>query len=144
MSTPQRNHACMLAVDPSAGAVLRRETLVVLEDHHHRFEDLADLGAQEQYALSLIFRESFAVLDALGWPEPHTTTVAVPLTTAHIARLRRRHDDLRQTNLDHDSTLDQTTNPTEATTIHAYIAANDLAAQTLTDLFAAFSRTMGT
>jgi hypothetical protein len=100
MSTHQRNHACVIAVDPSLGAVLHRETLVVLEDHHHHFEDLSELSPAAQYGLSLIFRESFAVLDALGWPTPHDGPVDVPLTVAHIDRLRRRHHDLIRTHHD--------------------------------------------
>jgi hypothetical protein len=129
MSTHQRNHACVIAVDPSLGAVLHRETLVVLEDHHHHFEDLSELSPAAQYGLSLIFRESFAVLDALGWPDPHDTPSAVPLTTAHIDRLRRRHHDLTRTHLDHLSTLDD-----------SQIDATRQAALALEQLFTEFER----
>jgi hypothetical protein len=131
MSTHQRNHACVIAVDPSLGAVLHRETLVVLEDHHHHFEDLSELSPAAQYGLSLIFRESFAVLDALGWPTPHATPSAVPLTTAHIDRLRRRHHDLTRTHLDQLATLDD-----------AQIDAARRAALALDQLFTAFEGAM--
>jgi hypothetical protein len=131
MSTHQRNHACAIAVDPSLGAFLHRETLVVLEDHHHLFEDLSELSPAAQYGLSLIFRESFAVLDALGWPAPHDGPSTVPLTTAHIDRLRRRHHDLTRTHHDHLATLDD-----------SQIDAARLAALALDQLFTEFERAM--
>ena len=66
MSTAQRNDACLIAVDPSLGEILRRQTLVVLESNHEYFEDLLDFSPQAQYAMSVIYRDAFAVLDALG------------------------------------------------------------------------------
>ncbi|HEY4099000.1 MAG TPA: hypothetical protein VGM33_25970 [Baekduia sp.] len=139
MSTHQRNHACVIAVEPSLGAVLHRETLLVLEDHHHFFEDLSELSPAAQYGLSLIFRESFAVLDALGWPTAHTGPASVPLTTTHIDRLRRRHHDLIRT---HHDQLATTTSPTDATTIRTQIDATHLAALALAQLFTQFERAM--
>jgi hypothetical protein len=94
MSTAQRNDACLIAVDPSLGEILRHQTLVVLEAHHHYFEDLLDLSPQAQHALSVIYRDAFVVLDALGWsPDPDATTIDVPLTAGHIIQLRRRLQD---------------------------------------------------
>jgi hypothetical protein len=39
MSTPQRNDACVVSVDPSTADVLRLQTLVVLEANHYYFEE---------------------------------------------------------------------------------------------------------
>jgi hypothetical protein len=51
--------------------------------------------------LSVIYRDAFAVLDALGWPpDAAATTVDVPLTAGHVEQLRRRRRDLGYTNLD--------------------------------------------
>src|ERR1700712_4199963 len=112
MSTAQRNDACLIAVDPSLGEILRRQTLVVLEAHHHYFEDLLDLSPQAQYALSVIYRDAFVLLDALGWsPAPASTTIDVPLTAGHILQLRRRLQDLLHTNLDRLTTRDRQTDP---------------------------------
>jgi hypothetical protein len=142
MSTQQRNHACPIVVDPSLGTILRRETLVVLEDHHHYFEDFSEFSAEAQHALSVIFRYAFAVLDALGWPDPHQGTIEVPLTAGHIGRLRRRRYDLGMANLDRLDTLDATTDTEEAATIRSLIDTDRLAAQSLDRLFSTFTQTI--
>jgi hypothetical protein len=52
--------------------------------------------------LSVIYRDAFAVLDAVGWSgsagaaEP----VAVPLTAGHVQQLWRRRRELGHTNID--------------------------------------------
>jgi hypothetical protein len=138
MSTQQRNHACLIAVDPSLGTILRRETLVVLEDHHHYFEDFSNFSPGAQHGLSVIFRDGFAVLDALGWPDPHEGTVEVPLTIGHVDRPRRRRYDLGMANLDRLDTLDTE----EATTIRSQIDADRIAAQSLDRLFSTFTQTI--
>jgi hypothetical protein len=101
MSTQQRNDACVIAVDPSIAATLRHQTLVVLEANHHYYEELLEYGPDAQHALSVIYRDAFAVLDAIGWhPNPNQSTVEAPLTTGHLEQLRRRRYDLMRTNLD--------------------------------------------
>jgi hypothetical protein len=142
MSTQQRNHACPIAVDPSLGDILRRETLVVLEDHHHYFEDFSEFSAEAQHALSVIFRDGFAVLDALGWPDPHQGTIEVPLTAGHIDRLRRRRYDLGMANLDRLDLLDATTDTEEAVVIRPQIDTDRIAAQSLDRLFSTFTQTI--
>jgi hypothetical protein len=142
MSTQQRNHACVIAVDPSLSDILRRETLVVLEDHHHYFEDLSEFSAEAQHGLSVIFRDGFAVLDALGWPDPHEGTVEVPLTVGHVDRLRRRRYDLGMANLDRLDLLDATSDDDEAAAIRSQIDADRIAAQSLDRLFSAFAQTI--
>jgi hypothetical protein len=142
MSTQQRSHACLIAVDPSLGSILRRETLVVLEDHHHYFEDFSEFSPEAQYGLSVIFRDGFAVLDALGWPDPHESTVEVPLTVGHIDRLRRRRYDLGMANLDRLDLLDAATYTEEAAAIRSQIDTNRIAAQSLDRLFSTFTQTI--
>jgi hypothetical protein len=102
MSTQQRNDACLITVDPLEADVLRHQTLVVLEANHHYFEDVRDFGPEAQFALSVIYRDAFAVLDAVGWSgsagaaEP----VGVPLTAGHVGQLWRRRRELGHTNID--------------------------------------------
>jgi hypothetical protein len=137
MSTPQRSHACSIVVDPSFGEILRRQTLVVLEVNHQHFEDVLDLSPQAQRALSVIYRDAFAVLDALGWaPGENATTITVPLTAGHVVQLRRRLDDLTHTNLDRLARRDRTTDPDEVAALDAQIAADGLGAQALGRLIA--------
>jgi hypothetical protein len=132
MSTPQRNDACVVAVDPSLGEIVRHQTLVVLEVNHQHFEDLLDLSPQAQHALSVIYRDAFAVLDALGWaPGENTETITIALTAGHVLQLRRRHDDLIYTNRDRLARRDRATDPDELATLDAQIAADSLAAEGL-------------
>jgi hypothetical protein len=135
MSTEQRNDACVITVDRQVGEVLRQQTLIVLEANHHCFEDVRDLGPEAQLALSRIYRDAFAVLDALGW-DPGAGAAAgardatdVPLTAGHMEQLCRRREDLGHTNLDRldDGVVDA-----------ARLAPDRLAAQALDRLLAAF------
>jgi hypothetical protein len=136
MNTTQRNDACVLTVDRQTAAVLRRQTLIVLEDNHHAFEDLLELGAEAQFALSVIFRDAFAVLDALGWPEPVAAgAVDVPLTFGHVDQLRRRRHDLGAANIDR---LDGIESAAEIDAIRPRLDADRIAAQTLDRLFTAY------
>jgi hypothetical protein len=108
MSTAQRNDACLISIGPEQDNVLRHQTLVVLEANHHYFEDLLDFGPEAQHALSVIYRDAFAVLDALGWaPAPDPQTIKVPLTCGHVEQLRHRHYELAHANLDRLPTPDQ-------------------------------------
>jgi hypothetical protein len=102
MSTQQRNSACVVSVDPSTADVLRRQTLVVLEANHYYFEDLLEFGPEAQHALSVIYRDAFAVLGAVGWrrPDDPPAAVEVPFTASFIEQLHRRRFDLGHTNID--------------------------------------------
>ena len=139
MSTAQRNDACVVGVAPDLGDILRRQTLVVLEANHYYFEDLLDFGPRAQYALSVIYRDAFAVLDALGWsPTENAMTIDVPLTAGHVIQLRRRRYDLGRTNLDRLDTRDEETDPDDRAALDADITADRLAAQGLDRLFGAY------
>jgi hypothetical protein len=132
MSNTQRNDACAIAVDPSLGEILRLQTLVVLEVNHQHFEDLLDLGPQAQRALSVIYRDAFAVLDALGWaPGENTKTITIAITAGHRHQLRRRHDDLIHTNRDRLARRDRATDPDERATLDVQVAADSLAVEGL-------------
>jgi hypothetical protein len=102
MSTQQRNSACVVSVDPSTADVLRLQTLMVLEANHYYFEDILEFGPEAQHALSVIYRDAFAVLDAIGWrrPDDPPSTVDVPFTAGFIEQLHRRRYDLGHTNID--------------------------------------------
>jgi hypothetical protein len=101
MSTQQRNSACVVSVDPSTADVLRQQTLVVLETNHYFFEEILEFGPEAQQELSVIYRDAFAVLDAIGWPRPkQPATVDVPFTAGFIEQLHRRRYDLGHTNID--------------------------------------------
>jgi hypothetical protein len=136
MSTTQRNDVCVLTVDRRTAAVIRRQTIIVLEDNHHAFEDLLELGAEAQFALSVIFRDAFAVLDTLGWPVARADeTIDVPLTFGHVEQLRRRRRDLGARNIDR---LDGIGDPADIDAIRPELDADRLAAQALDRLFTAY------
>jgi hypothetical protein len=140
MSTAQRNDACLVPVDPSTADILRRQTLVVLEANHYFYEELLQFGPEAQFALSVIYRDAFAVLDAIGWSaEPDAGTVEVPLTDGHIDQLRRCRFDLGHTNINRLDLLDTATTEEEAAAIRADIDADRTAAQTLDRLFADYA-----
>ena len=140
MSTQQRNSACLLSVDPSTVDVLRRQTLVVLEANHYFFEELLSFGPEAQLALSVIYRDAFAVLDAIGWsPTPVAGPIDVPLTDGHIDQLRRCSHDLRVTNINRSDYLDTATDE-EAAAIRDDLAANLAAVRTLDHLFSDYTR----
>jgi hypothetical protein len=139
MSTQQRNSACLVRVDPSTVDVLRRQTLVVLEANHYFFEELPEFGPEAQFALSVIYRDAFAVLDAIGWsPDPAAGPVDVPLTDGHIDQLRRCSYDLRVTNINRSDQLDAAT-AQKAAAIRADLDANRSAVRTLDRLFSDYA-----
>jgi hypothetical protein len=145
MSTPQRNDPCWIPVGPPAADILRTETLVVLEANHHLFEDVGDFGPPAQLALSSVYRDAFAVLDAVGWTPPaDPTTVDVPITDGHADQLHRRRYDLGRTTLDRLDTLEHTTDPVERATIQTTIDTERTAAETLDALLAAYHRARAT
>jgi hypothetical protein len=142
MSTPQRNRARYLSVDPSTADVLREEAKKVLEFNHDHFEDLRDLGVEAQHALSLRFQDAFDVINAVGWDPDRVATaeaVDVPLTDEHIEQLRQRRYDLALTNADRLDGLaaDDQIDPDTL----AEITTDRLAAQALDRVFRDFART---
>jgi hypothetical protein len=140
MSTKQRNSACLVSVDPSTADVLRHQTLVVLEANHYFFEELLNFGTEAQVALSVIYRDAFAVLDAIGWsPDPDAGAVDVPLTDGHIDQLRRCSYDLRVTNINRSDHLHAAVTDQEAAAIRAAIDADRTAVQALGRLFADYA-----
>jgi hypothetical protein len=138
MSNTQRNDACVIAVDPSVAGILRLQTLAVLEANHHHFEDLRELRPEEQRALLVVYRDAFAVLDALGWAEP-AGACDVPITAGHAEQLRRCHADLVETNRDRRAALDRTFEPAARRAIHEAIHADRAAADALDRLLEALS-----
>lgn len=102
MSTRQRNRTLMIAVDPYVGDVVRTQTIQVLEFTHHLYEDISSFCPEAQYNLSVIFRDAFAVMDALGWERPAEPPerVEIPLTAGHVDQLHRRRHDLGLANID--------------------------------------------
>jgi hypothetical protein len=89
MSTNQRNDARTLAVAPHLVDLLRQQTLAVLEFNHHPFEDYRELPTVEQLTAAAIFRDGFAVLDAIGWSaEADGLSIDVRLTVGHVSQLR--------------------------------------------------------
>jgi hypothetical protein len=103
MSTQQRNDVCVVVVDREVGEVVRSQTVVVLEANHYYFEEIEAFGPDAQYALSVIYRDAFAVLDAIGWdPAAHRDgdEVAIPLTPGHVKQLRKRRFELGHRNID--------------------------------------------
>lgn len=103
MSIEQRNDVCVVEVDREVGDVVRTQTIVVLEANHYYFERVEDFGPEAQYALSVIYRDAFAVLDAVGW-DPRIArgdaVVGVPLTPGHVKQLRKRRFELGHRNID--------------------------------------------
>jgi hypothetical protein len=74
---------------------------VVLEANHYYFEEILEFGPEAQHALSVIYRDAFAVLDAIGWRRPEEpVTVDAPFTAGFVEQLHRRRFDLGHTNID--------------------------------------------
>jgi hypothetical protein len=138
MSTAQRNDACLVSVDPSTADILRRQTLIILEANHYYFEEILEFGPEAQYALSVIYRDAFAVLDAIGWrrPEDPLATVDVPLTAGFVDQLRQRRYDLGHTNIDRLSTRDAEDDDGERARIDAEVEADRFAAIVIDELCA--------
>jgi len=143
MSIEQRNDPRVITVDRATAAVLRAETLVVLESNSHHLEDVERYGAAGRRALRAVYADAFAVLDAVGWggagadgrePPVPPSPVAVPLTAGLMAQLRERRRDLGHLNLDRLSPL--AAEPPDL----AAITATRLAAQALDRLRTAFTR----
>jgi hypothetical protein len=138
VSTTQRNGAAMIGVDPSTADVLRQQTLVTLEANHYYFEEILAFGPEAQFALSQIYRDAFAVLDAIGWrrPDDPPASVDVPITPGHAEQLFARRYDLGHTNIDRLATRDLESDPAVRAEIDQAIAADRQAAITLDRLVA--------
>jgi hypothetical protein len=140
MSTQQPNSACLVSVDPSTADILRRQTLIILEVNHYYFEEILEFGPEAQHALSFIYRDAFAVLDAIGWrrTDDPPVVIDVPLTAGHVEQLRRCRLDLGHTNINRLDQLDAAATGREAARIRSHIDADRDAAQQLDRLFGAF------
>jgi hypothetical protein len=133
MSAIKRNDAAIVGVDSSTADVLRQQTLVTLEANHYYFEEILAFGPEAQFALSQIYRDAFAVLDAIGWrrPDESPASVDVPMTPGLTQQLLRRRYDLGHTNIDRLATRDAESDPAARAEIDATIAADRAAAITL-------------
>jgi hypothetical protein len=105
VSIEQRNDTCVITVGRQVGEVVREQSLAVLEYNHHYFEELRRFGPEARRALATIYRDAFAVLDAVGWAPPPDgpdapVSFSVPLTAGHVEQLLRCRCDLGRTNLD--------------------------------------------
>ncbi|WP_445149838.1 hypothetical protein [Baekduia sp. Peel2402] len=138
MSTKQRNDACLVSVGPSEADVLRRQTLVTLEANHYFFEEILEFGPEAQQALAQIYRDAFAVLDAVGWRRPADPpeTVDVPITPGHAEQLFRRRYELGHANIDRFAGRDAEPDEQARAEIDATIAADRDAAIVLDRLIA--------
>jgi hypothetical protein len=125
MSTQQRNDARVAAVGSSAADVLRQQTLVVLEANHHFFEEILEFGPEAQLVLATIYRDAFAVLDAIGWrPDDPPVSVDVPITPGHAEQLFKRRYDLGHTNIDRLAARDAEPDAQKRAGLDALIAAD--------------------
>jgi hypothetical protein len=110
MSSRQRNGVRVVTVDRDVAEAIREQSLITLEANHHYFDEIEAFGAEAQRALARIYREAFAVLDAIGWEateaaqdagaESGDDEVRVPLTPGHVEQLRARRFELGHANID--------------------------------------------
>jgi hypothetical protein len=114
MSSSQATDAFTVLIDRHDVDALREQSLLTLEANHHYFEEVESFGAEARRALARIYRDAFAVLDAIGWDAPPTPApasggdssggaadhVPVPLTAGHVAQLRARRLELGHANID--------------------------------------------
>lgn len=138
MSAIKRNDAVLVGVDPSTADVLRQQTLVTLEANHYFFEEILAFGPEAQFALAQMYRDAFAVLDAIGWRRPGEPpeTVDVPITPGLAEQLFKRRYELGHTNIDRWTTYDAEPDPVARAEIKATILADRDAAITLHRLIA--------
>jgi hypothetical protein len=141
MSTQQRIDACLISVDPSTADVLRQQSLVTLEANHYFFEEILEFGPDAQLALSQIYRDAFAVLDAIGWrpPDNPPASVDVPITPGFAEQLFKRRYELGHANIDRLAVRDAEPDPASRVKIDATIAAERRAAIVLDGLIATTS-----
>jgi hypothetical protein len=144
MSTPEPSPATMITVEPWLATVLRHQCLVTQKVNHHALGRLRDFPPDEQYALSMIYRDAFSAIEAIGWePDPDAVAVEVPLTPGLVEQLYRRRYELGAANFDRLDAL-ATASVDQATGLRADIEADRLAAQALDRLFAEYDRAIST
>lgn len=113
MSDSQRTGVLTVPVDRDDVDTLREQSLLTLEANHHYFEEIEAFGGEAREALARIYRDAFAVLDALGWDAAGGgdaacegdarmggERVAVPLTAGHVEQLWQRRFELGHANID--------------------------------------------
>jgi hypothetical protein len=145
MSTPEPSPTTTITVEPWLADVLRYQTLVIQKVNHHAFARLRELEPEAQFALAGIYRDAFAVMEAIGWePDPDSGPVEVALTAGHIEQLYRRRYDLGAINFARLDALADAPTPEAAATIRADLEADRLAAQALDRLFADYNRAIST
>jgi hypothetical protein len=145
MSTQEPRPATMITAEPWLADVLRRQSLVTQKVNHHAFARLRDLEPDAQFALSMIYRDVFTVLEAIGWEsDPDAGPVEVPLTPGLVEQLYRRRYELGTANFERLDALTAAVTAEKATTIRAEIEADRLAGQALDRLFAAYDRATST
>jgi hypothetical protein len=112
MSDSQRTGELTVLIDRNDVDAVREQSLLTLEANHHYFEEIEAFGGEAREALAWIYRDAFAVLDALGWDaaaerpgavgagDAAGEHVAVPLTAGHVEQLWRRRFELGHANID--------------------------------------------
>jgi hypothetical protein len=141
MSVPEPSPATMVTVEPWLADVLRRQSLLTQKVNHHAFAGFGDLAPAAQFELSMIYRDAFSVLEAIGWSsDPDAGPVEVPLTPGLVEQLYRRRYELGAANFDRLDALAEASAPEEAATIRTEIEADRLAGQALDRLFAEYDR----
>jgi hypothetical protein len=140
MSPPEPRPVTTITVEPWLAGVLRHQCLVTQKVNHHGFARLRDLHPDDQFALSMIYRDAFSAIEAIGWePDPDAIAVEVPLTAGLVEQLYRRRYELGLANFDRLDAL-AGASAEEATRLRAEIEANRLAGQALDRLFAEYDR----
>jgi len=141
MSTSEPIGASSVAIDVALGAILRDQTLLILELASGEFEDARDLPPSELLALATTFRDAIAVLDAVGWlPKQQTDTVRVTITAAHAARLERLRAELGIGIFDRLGARQEMADPQERAEVDEQIEADRLVADGLLQILRACNR----
>jgi hypothetical protein len=111
-----------------------------LEFTHEYFEDLRDFTPVGQEALARVFTDAITILNIIGWDPGRASgePVDIPLTAGYIEQLHRRRVDLAQTNADRLDGLPVDEKIGED--LLAEITTDRLAAQTVDDVIAAYTR----
>jgi hypothetical protein len=140
MNTPEPRPATTITVEPWLADVLRHQCLVTQKVNHRAFARLRELRPDEQFALSMIYRDAFSAIEAIGWePDPDAIAVEVPLTAGLVEQLYRRRYELGAANFDRLDAL-AGASAEEAARLRAEIEADRLAGQALDRLFAEYDR----
>jgi hypothetical protein len=133
-----------VAIDPALGAILRDQTLAILEFAGGAFEGARELPPDELLALASTFRDAFVVLDAIGWlAERQTEMVQVTITAAHVARLEQLRADLGLRVFDRLAARHESTSPDERAAVDDQIEADRATAEGLLEILRACDRRIG-